>query len=109
MKIDREYLNKIIETLEASEKYVMEGIELLEELSGINLQQEKFIYHLKLLVDANLIEANDFGGFDVNIALLSVRLTLQGHNFVEEARRKAEEAKGFESWDNYAKTVFDTD
>jgi hypothetical protein len=43
-------------------------------------------YHVMLLAEAHLIEARDFSGADSGIRWEPVRLTWEGHEFLEAAR-----------------------
>ncbi|MFD3249830.1 DUF2513 domain-containing protein [Rahnella aquatilis] len=95
MKIDHEYLKGLLEAFEASGKPQTDIIKLQQ--TGYDYQTHEFLFHMRLLEDRNLIartdgkhgmgysEAADDGG---SWSVLSLRLTANGHDFVEAIRNK---------------------
>ena len=90
MKIDQDYLKKLLEACQASEKPTFD----IEDLRarGLDYNDQKFEFHMKILDDQRLIEKDDgdsgFGlsksidGF-ASWSVLPLRLTASGHQFIE--------------------------
>lgn len=95
MKIDQQYLKDLLIAFEDNDG-PQTNIRELED-AGFDYTNQKFIFHMRLLDDKNLIARVDgepgFGlylGAD-NIgswAVLPLRLTSQGHDFIEALRQK---------------------
>lgn len=95
MKIDHEYLKGLLEAFECSDKPETD-IQNLHDL-GFSYQTPEFLFHMRLLDDRNLIARTDgdsgFGFFESadgggSWALLPLRLTANGHDFLEAIRNK---------------------
>lgn len=95
MKIDQEYLKNLLIAFEDSDGPETNIRELNE--SGFNFSEQKFIFHMRLLDDKNLISRTDgqlgFGfytGADDggSWAVIPLRLTAQGHDFIQALRQK---------------------
>ncbi len=95
MKIDHEYLKGLLEAFECSDKPETD-IQKLHDL-GFSYQTPEFLFHMRLLDDRNLIARTDgdsgFGFFESaddggSWALLPLRLTANGHDFLEAIRNK---------------------
>ena len=94
MKINYEYLKKLLESFEASDKVYPEITDLVSE-HEVNKQ---FVFHMNILQDKELIvyPSSDHGPFfnDDNEAdgfswvNTNVRLTAQGHEFLAVIRQK---------------------
>ena len=95
MKIDHDYLKKLLETCQASDKPTFD-IEFLRQ-SGIDYTEKQFEFHMMLLTDQGFIVQDDgdpgFGlfksldGFQ-SWAVLPLRLTAPGHQFIEAMANK---------------------
>jgi len=95
MKIDHEYLKKLLETCQASDKPTFD----IEDLraAGIEYRDKLFEFHMRLLTDQEFIEQDDgdpgFGlskgldGFQ-SWSVLPLRLTASGHQFIEALANK---------------------
>lgn len=95
MKIDHEYLKGLLEAFEYSDKPETD-IQNLHDI-GFSYQTPEFLFHMRLLDDRNLIARTDgdsgFGFFESaddggSWALLPLRLTANGHDFLEAIRNK---------------------
>ncbi len=95
MKIDQDYLKGLLEAFEASETPITD-IMKLEEL-GFDYEEHKFVFHMRLLDDKNLISQSDgtsgFGAVEsmdgeVHWAVVPLRLTAGGHDFLDALRNK---------------------
>lgn len=95
MKIGHEYLKGLLEAFECSDKPETD-IQKLHDL-GFSYQTPEFLFHMRLLDDRNLIARTDgdsgFGFFESaddggSWALLPLRLTANGHDFLEAIRNK---------------------
>jgi hypothetical protein len=95
MKIDMEYLKGLLEAFQLSEKPTTD----IEELKGrgFDYDDDKFIFHLQILADRNLVEQEDgdgglgyFKSIDgfVSWSVLPLRLTASGHDFIEALANK---------------------
>lgn len=95
MKIDQKYLRDLLEAFEASTTSTTNIIEL-EEI-GFNYQEEKFIFHLKILADQYLIEREQGHGLGydksadgyTSWSVVPLRLTAAGHELLEALRNDA--------------------
>jgi hypothetical protein len=95
VKIDQDYLKKLLEACQASEKPTFD-IEYLKA-AGFDYHDKKFEFHMKILDDQRLIEQDDgdsgFGliksvdGF-ASWSVLPLRLTASGHQFIEALSNK---------------------
>jgi len=95
MKIDHEYLKGLLEAFESSESPVTD-IDKLAEL-GFDYEEDKFVFHMRLLDDRKLISQSDgtsgFGAIEsmdgeVHWSVTPLRLTAGGHDFIEALRNK---------------------
>ena len=95
MKIDPEYLKKLLETCEASPAPTFDIEEL--KAAGLDYDNDQFIFHMGILDDQGFVERDDrepgFGvirGADryVSWAVLPLRLTARGHQFIEALHNK---------------------
>ncbi|MDM5131848.1 DUF2513 domain-containing protein [Aeromonas piscicola] len=92
MKIEHEYLKGLLEAFEASDAPTTDIKEL--EQAGFSYQEEKFIFHLSILADQNLVErecGHGLGyqkGIDgyISWSVVPLRLTATGHEFLEALR-----------------------
>ncbi len=90
MKIDQDYLKKLLEACQGSQKPTFDIEDL--KLAGLDYNDKRFEFHLMILTDHGFIERDDgdpgFGltksidGF-LSWAVLPLRLTGSGHQFVE--------------------------
>lgn len=90
MKIDHDYLKRLLEACQASEKPTFD-IEYLQT-AGLNYYDDQFEFHMEILTDQRFIERDDgrpgFGlkkgadGFK-QWSVLPLRLTASGHDFIE--------------------------
>lgn len=89
MKIDQDYLKGLLEAFQAFE-HPCTNIDQLK-VQGFDFEDDQFIFHLQILHDLNLVEAEgryDLGmkkGADGHVcwSLVPLRLTAQGHSFLE--------------------------
>ena len=95
MKINQEYLKKLLEAFESSPEPTLD-LRYLEE-TGLVEDNNMFIFHMQLLDDNGFIEREDKVpgfGFDrcadgcVQWSVLPLRLTARGHEFIEQLRNK---------------------
>jgi hypothetical protein len=95
MKIDQDYLKKLLEAFEAAPTPIVDIDEL--EKSGIEYDTDQFVFHMGILTDQGFIERDDrepgFGlvrGIDGHMswAAIPLRLTARGHEFIEALRNK---------------------
>ncbi|GAA5446117.1 hypothetical protein Misp06_04326 [Microbulbifer sp. NBRC 101763] len=99
MKIDHDYLKGLLEAFEASNSPTTNIQEL--DQAGFNYKEDKFIFHLRILTDQNLVQPErgySLGyvkGADgqVSWSVLPLRLTASGHEFLEAIRNS-------EVWDS---------
>ena len=90
MNIDQDYLKKLLEACQASDKPTFDIAGLKE--AGFNYNHSQFEFHMSILNDRGLIERDDgdpgFGlykgadGF-LSWSVLPLRLTASGHEFIE--------------------------
>ena len=93
MKIDHDYLKKLLEAGQASDKptFDIEGLKVL----GFDYNNPQFEFHMALLNDRGFIEQDDgdlgFGltksidGF-LSWSVLPLRLTASGHDFLDSVQ-----------------------
>ena len=95
MKIDPEYLKKLLETFEGAPHPIFNIRGL--QAAGLNYNDDQFVFHMGILEDQGFVERDDrkpgFGlvrGADGHMQWSSVplRLTAQGHQFIEVIRNK---------------------
>jgi len=95
MKIEPDYLKKLLEACEAAPTPVFD-IKYLKA-AGLDFNSDQFVFHMGILDDQGFIEREGrepgFGlirGPDGHIswALLPLRLTAKGHQFIEALRNK---------------------
>lgn len=92
MRIDHEYLKGLLEAFEASDTPTTDIREL--ENVGFNCQEDKFIFHLRILADQNLVQREQGHGLGyqkgadgyVSWSVVPLRLTVFGHEFLEALR-----------------------
>ena len=95
MKIDHEYLKKLLETCQAADKPTFD----IEDLNaaGIDYRDNLFEFHMRLLTDQEFIKQDDGDpGFGLSKSLdgfqswgvLPLRLTASGHQFIEALANK---------------------
>jgi Hypothetical protein (DUF2513) len=95
VKIDQEYLKKLLEACQSTENptFDIEGLKAV----GIDYEDKQFEFHMKILDDQGFIEQDDgdpgFGliksldGFS-SWSVLPLRLTASGHQFIEALSNK---------------------
>lgn len=95
MKIDQHYLKNLLIAFEDIEGPQTNIRELKE--AGFDYSDQKFIFHMCLLDDQNLIARTDGRpGFGLSLAaddggswvVIPLRLTAQGHDFIAALRQK---------------------
>lgn len=92
MKIDQDYLKGLLEAFEASDNPTTD-IEELEQ-AGFGYQEDKFIFHLSILADQNLVQREQGYGLGyrkgtngyISWSVVPLRLTAAGHEFLEALR-----------------------
>ncbi len=92
MKIDQEYLKRLLEAFEAADKPTTDIDELKDR--GFDHDDDKFIFHFQLLADQDLIRPEDGNSLGyvksadgiVSWATIPLRLTAKGHEFIEALR-----------------------
>lgn len=95
MKIDQEYLKKLLEACQASEKPTFDIMDL--KAAGLDYQDAKFEFHMMILCDQGFIEQDD-GDPGIGLvksadgwaswSVLPLRLTASGHEFIEALSNK---------------------
>ena len=90
MKIDQDYMKRLLEACQAAEKPTFDIEDL--EAAGFDYNDKQFEFHMMILVDQGFIERDDgdpgFGltksvdGF-LSWSVLPLRLTASGHQFIE--------------------------
>lgn len=95
MKIDQQYLKDLLIAFEDNPD-PQTNIEELKE-AGFSYMDPKFLFHMRLLDDQNLIQRTDsksgFGFFEGaddggSWGVLPLRLTSRGHDFIAALRQK---------------------
>jgi hypothetical protein len=95
VKIDQDYLKKLLEACQASENPTF-NIEDLKQ-AGLDYHEKQFEFHMMILTDQGFIEQDDgtpgFGlikGIDgyLSWSVLPLRLTASGHQFIEALSNK---------------------
>ncbi|MFZ0372656.1 MAG: DUF2513 domain-containing protein [Xanthobacteraceae bacterium] len=95
MKIDQDYLKKLLEACQASEKPTFDIEDL--KAAGFDYHDQNFEFHMKILNDRHFIEQDDGdGGFGLTKSMdgfqswsvLPLRLTASGHQFIEALQNK---------------------
>ena len=95
MKIDQNYLKKLLEAFEAAPAPIFDITEL--QAAGLDYNTDEFVFHMGILDDQGFVERDDrepgFGlvrGADGHMswAVLPLRLTARGHHFIEALRNK---------------------
>lgn len=95
MKIDQDYLKRLLQACQASEKPTFDIEDL--KAAGFDYNDQQFEFHMKFLNDQHFIEQDDgdpgFGltksvdGF-LSWSVLPLRLTASGHQFIEALENK---------------------
>ena len=95
MKVDHDYLKNMLEKMEGINAPIFNINDLKN--AGLNYDDDNFIFHMAILSDYGLIERDDreagfglFRGSDgyVSWAAIPLRLTAQGHQFIEALHNK---------------------
>lgn len=96
MKIDQDYLKRLLEACQASEKPTFDIEDL--KAAGFDYYDPQFEFHMRLLDDEGLIEQdNGLPGLGLEKSLdasfqqwsvLPLRLTTSGHRFIEALSNK---------------------
>jgi hypothetical protein len=90
VKIDQDYLKKLLQACQAAEKPTFDIEDL--QAAGLDYNDKQFEFHMKILDDQNFIEQDDGDpGFGLSKSLdgfpswsvLPLRLTASGHQFIE--------------------------
>lgn len=92
MKIEQEYLKGLLEAFEEANSPTTDIGEL--EKKGFSYQEDKFIFHLRILADQRLVERENGTGLgfskgaggDISWSVVPLRLTASGHEFLEALR-----------------------
>jgi hypothetical protein len=95
MKIDTDYLKKLLEACQASENPTFDIASL--DAAGLDHRASQFEFHMMILCDQGFIERDD-GDSGIGIfksadgfaswSILPLRLTASGHQFVEALSNK---------------------
>jgi hypothetical protein len=95
VKIDPDYLKKLLETCEAAPAPIFDIDQL--KAAGLDYDDDQFVFHMGILEDKGFVIRDDrepgFGlvrGVDGHMAWAAVplRLTAKGHQFIEALRNK---------------------
>lgn len=95
MKIDQDYLKRLLEACQASESPTFDIEDL--KAAGLDYNDKQFEFHMKILDDQRFIEQDDGdSGFGLTKSLdgfpswsvLPLRLTASGHQFIEALSNK---------------------
>ncbi|RUK72286.1 DUF2513 domain-containing protein [Shigella sonnei] len=95
MQIDQEYIKGLLEAFEASDSPDTDIIRLND--LGFNCETDTFVFHMRLLEDRGLIIRSDgepgFGAIQsldgmTHWAVMPLRLTAMGHDFLDALRNK---------------------
>jgi Hypothetical protein (DUF2513) len=95
MKIDPDYLKKMLETFEAAPAPIFYVSDFQD--AGLNFHDHEFIFHLGVLADQGFVARDDrkpgFGlqrGADgsASWSIVPLRLTAEGHHFIEALKNK---------------------
>jgi hypothetical protein len=96
VKIDQDYLKRLLEACQASEKPTFDIEEL--KAAGFNRDDPRFGFHMMILADQGLIEQDDGSpglGLEKSAdgsyhrwSVLPLRLTASGHQFIEALSNK---------------------
>lgn len=82
MRRDMDLVKEILLAMEQKTVWGKENMEIPE------YTDEQISYHLMLMHNAGLIEAIDFSSHDFQIAWKPHRLTMEGHEFLDNARNE---------------------
>jgi hypothetical protein len=95
VKIDQDYLKKLLEACQASESPTFDIEDL--QAAGVDIDDKPFEFHMMILTDHGFLERDDgdpgFGltkGIDgfLSWSVLPLRLTASGHQFIEALSNK---------------------
>lgn len=95
MKIDHDYLKKMLEAFEATPAPIFYVSDIRD--GGLNFHGDQFIFHIGILADHGFLAREDrkpgFGlqrGADgsASWSIVPLRLTAQGHDFIEALKNK---------------------
>ena len=95
MKLDQDYLKKLLEAFEAAPRPITNIEEL--KATGMDYADDLFVFHMEYLAYLGFVGRDDgdagfgmFGGMngDVMWSVLPLRLTAQGHQFIEALHNK---------------------
>jgi hypothetical protein len=95
LKINEDYLKKLLEACQAAEKPTFDIKDL--DAAGLDHVDPQFEFHMKILTDRGFIERDDgdpgFGltkgaGGYLSWSVLPLRLTASGHQFIEALSNK---------------------
>ena len=93
MKLDYEFIKKILITMEEYNEYCIRAYELIKKLNiSTDKEKDKFIGHILILGDNNLIDCDNkeykfglvyFLGGNYDILDTNYRITAQGYEFLD--------------------------
>ncbi len=95
MKIDQDYLKRLLEAFESSQEPTVDRDQLAE--NGLIEDENIFVFHMQILNDQRFIEREDkepgFGYYpeiagDRSYVIIPLRLTSHGYQFLEAIRNK---------------------
>jgi hypothetical protein len=95
VKIDQDYLKRLLEACQASEKPTFDIEDL--KAAGFDYNDKQFEFHMKILNDQHFVEQDDGDpGFGLTKSIdsflsgsvLPLRLTASGHEFIEALSNK---------------------
>lgn len=95
MKVDQDYLKRLLEACQASETPTFNIVDL--KASGLEYNDPRFEFHMKISADQHLIERDNGGaGFgltksmdgSLSWSVVPLRLTASGHQFIEALENK---------------------
>lgn len=91
MKIDSDYIKKILTKAQSSERAIFNIYDLVEDKNEIS--DEEFIFHMQILSDQKLIVTDSDNSSDIGVSrtgngqvswrVTHLRLTSTGHDFIE--------------------------
>jgi uncharacterized protein DUF2513 len=95
VKIDQDYLKKLLEACQASEKPTFNIMDL--KAAGFDYDEPQFEFHMKILNDQSFVELDNgdtgigltksMDGF-LSWSVMPLRLTASGHQFIEALENK---------------------
>lgn len=109
MKIDKEYSDGLLRAFEKSEHPTTDILELKKH--GFDYEEERFIFHLRILYEKGLIEPEipetGLGYQQRTWSVLPLRLTAKGHEYLETLPNPDEEGFSAEEIEEIKRAAYE--